>query len=77
VELSYSDSSAAGKKKVKTECSRCGSNLRRLSRKGFLQRRVYTWFGYYPWECPVCRDLLLIKKQHQRKRHNVVEFSGN
>ncbi len=47
-------------------CTRCGSNMRRLSRKGFLQRKIYSFFGYYPWECPLCRTPLLLKKKHQQ-----------
>jgi len=45
--------------------------MRRLSRKGFLQDKVYSWFGYYPWECPFCREPQLIKKRNQHKKHRV------
>jgi len=51
-------------------CTRCGSSLQRLTRKGFLQNIVYRWFGYYPWQCPYCREPLLLKRQHQRKTHH-------
>jgi hypothetical protein len=48
-------------------CKHCGSKLRRLARAGFLQQRVYPLFGFYPWECPVCRKVLMLKKQYRRK----------
>jgi hypothetical protein len=49
-------------------CSTCGCEMRRLMRESFLQRKVYPLFGYYPWECPLCRDLTLYKVRHVRKR---------
>ena len=33
-------------------CETCGCEMRRFARKGFLQEKVYPFFGYYPWECP-------------------------
>ena len=48
-------------------CTECGSEMRRLMRESFLQRNVYPLFGYYPWECPLCREPILFKKRHQRK----------
>jgi hypothetical protein len=58
-------------------CKDCGNNLRRLARKGFLQLRVFPLFGYYPWECPVCRKTLMIRKQYLRKRRSVQEHSAD
>ena len=55
------------------DCTKCGVSLRRVARKGFLQQKVYTLFGYYPWECPVCRALIMRRKQHQRKKRHVQE----
>lgn len=52
------------------ECMRCGSEMRRLMRESFLQRKVYPLFGYYPWECPICRTPVLFKKRHPRKRRS-------
>jgi len=41
---------------VKLSCPDCGrKDLRRLPRHGFWQRQVLFWFGYFPWECPLCR----------------------
>lgn len=51
-------------------CKNCGCSLRRVSRRGFLQKRVYTFFGYYPWECPICRETVFIRKQYQGKRRH-------
>jgi hypothetical protein len=61
-----------GVKSVMT-CTHCGSVLRRLQRKGFLQRTVLPLFGYYPWECPYCREPLLLRRQYRRKKRKVSE----
>jgi len=53
------------------QCTKCGSNLRRLARKGFLQKEIFPRFGYYPWECPVCHGTIMLKKRYQRKTHRV------
>lgn len=58
-------------------CERCGSNLRRLTRRGFLQKKVFAWFGYYPWECPICREVLILKKQHQRRTRQAHESNAD
>jgi hypothetical protein len=58
-------------------CKDCGNNLRRLARKGFLQLRVFPLIGYYPWECPVCRKTLMIRKQYLRKRRSAQEHSAD
>ena len=59
--------------KDELRCTKCGATLRRLSRKGFLQDKIYSWFGYYPWECPYCRVPLMLKKrtQRQHKKHRI------
>jgi len=54
-------------------CKKCGSKLRRISRKGFLQLNFFPLFGLYPWECPICRTTVMRKKQHQRKRRDSQE----
>jgi hypothetical protein len=37
-------------------CYWCGSTShRRLSRRSFLEKRVLSWLGIYPWECVMCR----------------------
>lgn len=50
-------------------CPDCGSqHLRRLPRQGFMQKKVYSFFGYYPWECPICRQTKFFKKRGKRTR---------
>lgn len=49
-------------------CKRCGSSrMRRLPREGFLQRNVLNSFGYYPWECPVCRETQFFRLRGKRE----------
>ena len=37
-------------------CFHCKSPvMRRLNRVGFFQRVFLPWFGFYPWECVMCR----------------------
>jgi hypothetical protein len=44
--------------------------MRRVMRESFMQRRVYPLFGYYPWECPLCRTPILFKKRSLLKRRS-------
>lgn len=51
--------------------------MRRLVRESFLQRSVYPLFGYYPWECPLCRKpVLLRQRRERRKRSRLRDFSA-
>jgi hypothetical protein len=52
------------------DCVICGCEMRRLMRESFLQRKVYPLFGYYPWECPLCRELTLYKVRHITKKRS-------
>jgi DNA-directed RNA polymerase subunit RPC12/RpoP len=54
----------------KVRCDYCGNQLRRLAREGFLQKKVYSKFGYYPWECPLCREPIMVKQQHRLKKRS-------
>jgi DNA-directed RNA polymerase subunit RPC12/RpoP len=62
----------AGKKVKKRHhvvCPRCGSNhLSRLSRVGFLQKKIYPIFGYFPWQCTGCKGRVMIKKRGGTRR---------
>jgi hypothetical protein len=58
-------------------CKKCGNGMRRLSRHGFLQQKVYPIFGYYPWECPLCRKLVMLRKQYQRRTRRTQENSAD
>jgi ssDNA-binding Zn-finger/Zn-ribbon topoisomerase 1 len=50
------------------QCPECGANrVRRMQRVGFLQNTVFPFFGYYPWECTLCREPFLAKKRYKRK----------
>jgi len=52
-------------------CPSCGSNkLRRLPRFGFLQQKVFPIFGFFPWECPICRQTRLYRKRGKRVRRH-------
>ena len=54
---------------VELVCPDCGSrDLRRMRRTGFLQNKIYPMFGYYPWECALCRHVNLFKARGQRVR---------
>jgi hypothetical protein len=44
-------------------CRKCGADaLRRENRRGFMQYKVFPLFGLYPWECMMCREVLLYQK---------------
>jgi phage FluMu protein Com len=61
--------------KTDPKCATCGNTLRRLSRNGFLEKKIFTFFGYFPWECPLCRRHVLVKRQFPRKRRSSVTES--
>jgi DNA-directed RNA polymerase subunit RPC12/RpoP len=43
-------------------CPDCGvQKMRRLPRVGFLQQTFWPIFGLYPWECPMCRKMRLVR----------------
>jgi len=59
----------ATERSPKMQCPTCGIDyMRRLQRKSFLERRVYSLFGYFPWECPLCREPHFIKERHQKRQ---------
>lgn len=46
-------------------CSNCGSHhVFRTARTGFLRERVFPRFGYFPWECRICRAAFLLRMRH-------------
>ena len=58
-------------------CKRCGTKLRRVVRESFLQRRLYPLLGLFPWECPICKKPVLLRKRYlQRKRSKLRDFSA-
>ncbi|MGP8254027.1 MAG: hypothetical protein ACLQHF_18520 [Terracidiphilus sp.] len=49
-------------------CPECGGNrIRRVERKGLMQKLIYPWFGYFPWHCRECRKYFLLRKRNRRK----------
>lgn len=45
-------------------CDECGSDtVGRIFRKGFLQKRIYPLFGFYPWRCKGCGLRLMLRKR--------------
>jgi ribosomal protein L37AE/L43A len=50
-------------------CPICGTQtLHRVSRTGFMQRVVFSRFGYYPWKCSSCKNAQLMKHRGERRR---------
>ncbi|WP_124847138.1 hypothetical protein [Acidipila sp. EB88] len=45
-------------------CPHCEkAELRRHGRFGFMERVVFTYFGYYPWECGLCRRIFRLRQR--------------
>jgi hypothetical protein len=44
--------------------------MRRLMRESFLQKRFFPLFGFFPWECPICRKPVLLRKRFLRRRES-------
>jgi ribosomal protein L37AE/L43A len=50
--------------RTKLRCPNCNEEqLARIARHGFLRKHVYSVFGYYPWECAICRSEFMIRKR--------------
>ncbi len=50
-------------------CRFCGSDrVFRLYREGFLQRHVYSLFGFYPWRCKTCAARMILHKRKKERR---------
>jgi hypothetical protein len=41
--------------------------MRRVSRHGFLEKKIYPLFGLYPWECGYCRMVKLFRNRGPRR----------
>lgn len=58
-------------------CKKCGTELRRRPRESFFERKVFPLLGLFPWECPICRTPVLLKKRYlRRKRSKLRDFSA-
>ncbi len=52
-------------------CPECGGKrVRRVERKGFMQKHIYPWFGYFPWSCRDCRTFFLLRKRNRSKSNH-------
>ena len=50
-------------------CQTCRTQtLHRIARKGFMQRAIYSRFGFFPWKCSMCKTVQLIKNRGKRSR---------
>jgi hypothetical protein len=40
-----------------------------MKRQGLMQKFIWPLFGYYPWECPQCREVTVEKRRanHHKK----------
>lgn len=56
-------------------CPRCGhENPHRLEREGFLQKHIYSLFGFYPWTCNRCRATFFLKRRYRGRRKSETEY---
>jgi hypothetical protein len=61
---------------MKLQCPNCRQDqLARIARRGFMREHVYSMFGYYPWECAICRREFMIRKRGAAYRK--VSVSGS
>jgi hypothetical protein len=50
-------------------CPRCAIKVRRTQRRGLLQKHVLPLFGFFPWECPVCREPIFFRKRDKQRSY--------
>lgn len=49
-------------------CPDCGRpKMRRMTRLGFLQEKLWPLFGYYPWKCRVCRKTRMLRYRGKKR----------
>ncbi|HEY5328415.1 MAG TPA: hypothetical protein VIJ79_00910 [Acidobacteriaceae bacterium] len=54
---------------MKKQCDRCsGKFFRRLNRKGFMERKLLPFLGFYPWECALCRRKVVLRTDGFKSR---------
>jgi len=58
-------------------CKVCGTSMRRVARDGFVQQHILPLFGFYPWQCPMCRSVSMYRKKNKRKRRSEFRNSGS
>jgi DNA-directed RNA polymerase subunit RPC12/RpoP len=51
-------------------CPRCGpESLQRVERVGFLEKHIYSTFGYFPWRCNHCQSRFYLKRRYRNQRN--------
>jgi DNA-directed RNA polymerase subunit RPC12/RpoP len=56
------------KANTKICCPKCGHDRpRRVEREGFMQKHVYSWFGYFPWHCRECKHYFMFRQRSRSK----------
>ena len=54
---------------AKRRCANCNPPLfRRVSRATLMERTLFSWLGFYPWECISCRSRRLFRDKGRRTR---------
>ena len=54
---------------AKRGCASCNPPIfRRVSRTSLLERTLFSWLGFYPWECISCRSRRLFRDQGRKSK---------
>jgi hypothetical protein len=57
---------------MRRNCSHCESHeFRRLNRMGFFEKNVLARFGYFPWECVLCRRKVYLRGDGHSRSNGV------
>jgi len=48
------------------ECPKCNyEGIERSKRRGFAEKWIYSFFGYYPWRCAGCNSRFFIRVRYK------------
>ena len=51
----------------KRVCRGCNPGIfRRINRSTLLERTLFTWLGFFPWECVSCRRKSFFRAQNRK-----------
>jgi hypothetical protein len=54
--------------RARLHCKYCDSDrVSRVFREGFLQERIYSLFGFYPWRCKACGATQMFHQRHRSR----------
>jgi len=54
--------------RIEMQCPKCKHDeIERSKRRGFLERGIYTIFGYFPWRCDGCGKRFFLRVRYKRK----------